>query len=546
MKTSLSRRGFITATAAASLAPTGLYAAQKKNTVSFMLRERVETAKGTGMFHTLRRQERWNPAESAIVVCDMWDLHHCLNATRRGGELAPRMNEVIKAARELGFTIIHAPSSCVKAYENHPARKHVLDTPKAKTLPKDIDLWCKQIPSEEAGKYPIDQSDGGEDDDPVEHQKWAEELKARGRNPRAPWKKQMDGLEIHDADYISDSGSEIWSVMEYRKIRNVILLGVHTNMCVLGRPFGLRQMARNGKNVVLMRDMTDTMYNPKRAPFVSHFTGTDLIVEHIEKYVCPTITSDSLIGGQPFRFKHDKRPNLLIIMAEREYKTNQTLPKFAAEHLGHLFSVNTIHANVTERNDLPGLEAIKEADVVLLSVRRRLLAPEKMKLLRDYVAAGKPIVGVRTSSHAFSLRKDNPAPELTDWPEFDRDIFGGNYTGHHGSGPKVTLTTPKASKNHPILMGVDLTKLKGTGSLYKTTPLAKGTTELIRGTIEGAKPEAIAWTHQPKSGNHIFYTSLGHVNEFTQPSMNVLLKNALCWAAKMPEFRSPNTNKGKQ
>ncbi len=144
------------------------------------------------------------------------------------------------------------------------------------------------------------------------------------------------------------------------------------------------------------------------------------------------------------------------------------------------------------------------------------------------------------------LRKDNPAPELTDWPEFDRDIFGGNYTGHHGSGPKVTLTTPPASKNHPILMGVDLTKLKGTGSLYKTTPLAKGTTELIRGTIEGAKPEAIAWTHQPKSGNHIFYTSLGHVNEFTQPSMNVLLKNALCWAAKMPEFRSPNTNKGKQ
>ncbi len=74
---------------------------------------------------------------------------------------------------------------------------------------------------------------------------------------------------------------------------------------MLGRPFGLRQMAKNGKNVVLMRDMTDTMYNPKAAPYVNHFAGTRLIVEHIEKYVCPTITSDQIIGGKPFRFKGD-------------------------------------------------------------------------------------------------------------------------------------------------------------------------------------------------------------------------------------------------
>jgi hypothetical protein len=76
-------------------------------------------------------------------------------------------------------------------------------------------------------------------------------------------------------------------------------------MCVLGRPFGLRQLAKNGKNVVLMRDMTDTMYNPARSPNVSHFRGTELIVEHIEKFVCPTITSDQLIGGKPFYFKGD-------------------------------------------------------------------------------------------------------------------------------------------------------------------------------------------------------------------------------------------------
>jgi hypothetical protein len=86
-----------------------------------------------------------------------------------------------------------------------------------------------------------------------------------------------------------------------------MIMGVHTNMCVLGRPFGLRNMARYGKNVVLVRDLTDTMYNPKSWPYVDHFTGTDLIIEHIEKYVCPTITSTVLTGRAPFRFQADNR-----------------------------------------------------------------------------------------------------------------------------------------------------------------------------------------------------------------------------------------------
>ena len=105
---------------------------------------------------------------------------------------------------------------------------------------------------------------------------------------------------------IGDSGIEVWNLLEEHGIEHVMLVGVHTNMCVLGRPFGLRQLAKNGKNVVLVRDLTDTMYNPKMPPMVSHFEGTRLIVEHIEKYVCPTITSDQLLGGKEFRFKGDK------------------------------------------------------------------------------------------------------------------------------------------------------------------------------------------------------------------------------------------------
>src|SRR4051812_12127474 len=129
-----------------------------------------------------------------------------------------------------------------------------------------------------------------------------------GRDPGHPWKSETDLLTIDPAvDVISDKGDEIWSLLESRGIDHVILTGVHTNMCVLGRPFGLRQMTKNGKEAVLIGDLTDTIYNPARAPFVGHFAGTGLIVDHIERFVCPTITSDQLAGGAPFQFKDDPR-----------------------------------------------------------------------------------------------------------------------------------------------------------------------------------------------------------------------------------------------
>ena len=177
-------------------------------------------------------------------------------------------------------------------------------------MPPDIGKWCYQIPAEAKGTYPIDQAKGENDDEPAAQKQWLAQLAAMGREPGHPWKSETDLLTIDpDADMISDKGEEIWSILENRGIDHVILTGVHTNMCVLGRPFGLRQMAKNGKDVVLLRDLTDTMYNPERAPYVSHFAGTDLIVAHVEKYVCPTITSDQLLGGAPFRFEGDKPGN---------------------------------------------------------------------------------------------------------------------------------------------------------------------------------------------------------------------------------------------
>ncbi|MGH8245069.1 MAG: isochorismatase family protein [Gammaproteobacteria bacterium] len=250
--------------------------------------------------------ETWDPSKTAIIVCDMWDLHHSRNAVLRAREMAPRMNQVLERARSQGVFIIHAPSSCMKFYEGHPARERARTAARAAYLPPDIGEWCRKIPAEEKGVYPIDQSDGGEDDDPAVLRAWAEELKMKGLNPREPWTRQVDLLKIYDEDAISDSGVEIWSLLEARGITNVILLGVHVNMCVSGRPFGLRQMAKNGKHVVLMRDLTDSMYNPARWPYVDHYRGTALFIEHVEKFICPTITSDQILGGRPFVLRRSK------------------------------------------------------------------------------------------------------------------------------------------------------------------------------------------------------------------------------------------------
>jgi len=501
--------------------------------IRLTLRDQVETSKDSGRFHRLTREELWKPSETAVIVCDVWDYHHCLNAVRRIEQFGPRLNDVLIDARHRGMTIIHSPSDCMPAYVDHPARQRAIGTPKAKQLPSEIESWCSRIPDEERAVYPIDQSDGGEDDDPAEHAKWAAKLKSLGRNPNLPWKRQSDLIEIDpEADYISDRGDEVWSILKQKGIRNVILTGVHTNMCVLGRPFGLRNLVRNGLNVVLMRDMTDTMYNPKRWPYVSHFTGTDLVISHVERFVCPTITSDQFLGGDALRFKEDTRPHVVIVVAEDEYETDRTLPEFAAHHLGRDFRVSFVFGSEQQRHRIPGLEVLSDADVMLVSVRRRLLPEADMKLVREFVAAGKPVVGIRTASHAFSVGSKEQPQGLAAWPEFDAQVWGGNYQGHHGNQLSSTIAINTSRAQHPILTGVSTTPFSQAGSLYRPAPLADGTKLLLTGTIEGVPPEPVAWTYQRTDGGRSFYTSLGHPGDFENPAFVRLLLNSIHWASE--------------
>jgi len=352
-----------------------------------------------------------------------------------------------------------------------------------------------------------------------------------------PWTRQIDAIQIEDRDAISDSGAEVWNLFEARGIKNVILMGVHTNMCVLGRPFGLRNLAKAGKNVVLMRDLTDTMYNSRKSPNVSHFTGTDLVVEHVEEYVCPTITSNVFTGEPPFRFKEDKRPLVVFISAENEYKAVETLPQFAHElELKHGLDCEILQASTEKQGEaihtISGMEILTDADLVVVFARRRGFPADQMKYLRDFLDRGGPLIGLRTASHAFDSR--GAAPKGRDeWPQFDSEVLGGNYHGHYDAGPTAAITAVAGVSDHPILRGVKL-PLLSRGSLYRPSPLAAGTQLLLIGTIPDQPPEPVAWTHRYKN-SRVFYTSLGHPDDFRNPQFRTLLINAVFWALEKKE-----------
>jgi nicotinamidase-related amidase len=478
-------------------------------------RSREPAAKVNGPVRVKEQTVRWDPMQTALIICDMWNQHWCQGASRRVAELAPAMNRAVRAARAKGVFVIHAPSSCMDPYKDHPARKRARSAPGAANLPSDIAGWCNRIPAEEKGTYPIDQNDGGCDDGPQCRQ-------------GSPWKSQIAAIEIEDVDAISDSGVEIWNLLESRGISNVMIMGVHTNMCVLGRPFGLRQMASHRKNVVLVRDLTDTMYNSRSWPYVSHVEGTNRIVEHIEKYVAPSITSTDLTGRPAFAFEGETRPRAVFLIGEDEYKTEITLPAFASRELEPLgIRCTMVIADPKTPHDFKGVEALQDAELLVLSMRRRAPTADQMEIIRKYLAAGKPLVGIRTACHAFETRGKAP-PGHVDWTTFDPDVLGGHYTGHYPGDLRPVISLAPSDKTHPIVRDVDV-PFTSVGSLYKTGPLASGAQALLLGTVSGHPGEPVAWINGNGS-TRIFYTSLGHPGDFEIPSFRRLLHNAIFWA----------------
>jgi nicotinamidase-related amidase len=254
------------------------------------LRVRAPAENGADQPRTVPRRD-WDAARAAVVICDMWDAHHCVTAARRVGEMAPRMNEVAAALREQGALIIHAPAGCTDFYRGTPARARAVRAPHV-PAPAPID-WYGWQPDEEL-VLPVTLTAPGpcSCDSPAPC--------GDGRPPY-PWTRQTPLIGIHPTDAVSDDGQEVFNLLEERGIDDVIVMGVHTNICVLGRPYGIRQLVILGKKPILCRDLTDSFHRHPRG----HAWGTGQVVAHIERRWCPTTTSDLLVGGAPFRFPEE-------------------------------------------------------------------------------------------------------------------------------------------------------------------------------------------------------------------------------------------------
>jgi type 1 glutamine amidotransferase len=257
------------------------------------------------------------------------------------------------------------------------------------------------------------------------------------------------------------------------------------------------------------------------------------VVEHIERHWCPTLVSGDFLDGKEYRFPDDTRPHVVVVQGEEEYKTAQTLPPFAREHLGKEYRVSCVWLDEKSQASFPGIDVVKDADILLVSARRRPLPPDQLAVLKAHVAAGKPVLGIRTASHAFHLR-NKPAPEgLADWPDIDATVFGGSYSNHYSRDVATTVWPLPEAGEHPILEGIPAAAFPAEGGLYQTAPLAAGTVELLRGKAAGIeKEEPVAWTFVRADGGRSFYTSLGHPDDFKRSEFTTLMTNALGWLAE--------------
>ncbi len=232
----------------------------------------------------------------------------------------------------------------------------------------------------------------------------------------------------------------------------------------------------------------------------------------------------------------------IVIMAVEDpnnYDAVNSMRDFADKELremGH--QVTLLEGNRAMPTDFPGLvSAVQEADLLIVFVRRATLPAAQLDAIRKHLAAGKPLLGIRTANHGFVPPKSSPItdPKLAAWPEFTPDVLGGQNTGYETKAmPYAVSRHPEAPEKSPLLDGVNPGQIRGYQSLYKVLPLAEDATPLLLGTADGHPPaQPVAWTRRYGDKQaRIFYTSLGAPQDMKQKDVRRLLVNAVNWTLK--------------
>ena len=222
-----------------------------------------------------------------------------------------------------------------------------------------------------------------------------------------------------------------------------------------------------------------------------------------------------------------KIPPLKVCMlsGSAEYKSDESLGEFKPWLEANYNVACTLLFGKDSSASMPGIEALDASDLMFVFMRRIKLAPDPLAHVKKHCQAGKPVVGLRTASHGFQT-----------WLEFDKEVLGGSYNGHYGTGPITEVKFAEKAKGHAILAGVK--PFTSAYSLYKNTGAAADIELLATGVIPG-HTEPLAWT-RVRNGGRVFYTSLGGPDDFRNENFRRLVVNAIFWTAKRSvEARSP-------
>lgn len=266
--------------------------------------------------------------------------------------------------------------------------------------------------------------------------------------------------------------------------------------------------------------------------------------------------------------------HIVLISGDEEYRSEEVLPqlgKILARHHGFrctvLFSIDpatgVIDPNV--RSNIPGLEALQTADLMILALRFRDLPDEQMQQIVDYVQSGRPIIGLRTSTHAFNIKEDAKFARYgwtsKDWDGgFGRQVLGETWINHHGAHGKQSTrgVIAPGAEDHPILRGVAENSIWGPTDVYGVRlPLPGDSQPLVLGQVlEGMQSDSapatgkvnepmmpVAWTKtfQTESGKtaRVFTTTMGASQDLLSEGVRRMLVNACYWCLNLTRQIDP-------
>lgn len=247
------------------------------------------------------------------------------------------------------------------------------------------------------------------------------------------------------------------------------------------------------------------------------------------------------------------KPLVVFVTGDHEYGGEETLPLIAAElEKNYGFNTKVLKAspNQNAEKNIPGLEILAQADLAIFFLRWRQLPPEQLEFIDKYLKSGKPVMGFRTSTHAFNFPKGHESVKWNAFGEFALNAPPGwGKAGHTHYGHKSTtdVSVIEAAKKHPILKGIS-PNFHVSSWLYRVLPdyPTKGSEWLLMGKAVNPDKEAIenpvAWTGINSFGAKIFTTTLGHPEDFQVEDFQHLIINAIHWELGK---KVPNKWKGK-